>query len=121
MTNGSYALWAAALDNSGLMATSSIVNVTVSPLLVSLTSPTNNASYIAPGSVALAATTLDYQGSIRHVDFYAGTDLLASVVSPPYAYTWSNVAAGRYALWAAATDTAGLAATSSVALSSCIA
>ena len=82
MTNvaaGSYAFTARATDNRGGVVTSSPVSVTVTPPnhapVVNLTSPQANASYIAPASVALAATAADSDGTLSRVEFYAGNVL----------------------------------------------
>jgi chitinase len=41
------------------------------------------------------------------VDFYAGAVLIGSDTTSPYSMSWSNVAAGTYALTAVARDNAG--------------
>jgi hypothetical protein len=46
------------------------------------------------------------------VDFYQGTTLIGSDTTSPYQITWSDVAAGAYALTAVATDNAGATTTS---------
>jgi RHS repeat-associated protein len=64
----------------------------------------------------LAATASDGDGSIASVQFFNSTALLATVTQPPYAYTWSNVAAGTYSLTARATDNRGAATTTQASL-----
>ena len=78
---------------------------------VSITSPSAGASFLAPASVNIAATASDPDGTIARVDFYAGTQLIASD-SSPYAATWSSVPSGTYNLTAVARDNAGGARTS---------
>ncbi|MEO6929208.1 MAG: Ig-like domain-containing protein, partial [Casimicrobiaceae bacterium] len=82
------------------------------PPVVSLTSPANGASYVAPTSVVVSANASDVDGSVTRVDFYAGGALIGSASSAPYSVTWSNVAAGSYSLTAKAVDNAGASTTS---------
>jgi regulation of enolase protein 1 (concanavalin A-like superfamily) len=114
---GTYSLTARATDNTGATTTSAAVSVTVNgttnpPPTVSLTSPTNGASFTAPASIAMAASAADSNGTITRVDFYLGTTLLGSDTSSPYTFTWANVLAGTYALTARATDNGGATTTS---------
>jgi chitinase len=81
---------------------------------VSITSPANNASFNAPASITINATATDSDGTISKVDFYNGTTLLGTDTSSPYSFTWTNVAAGSYALTARATDNGNATGTSSV-------
>ena len=66
----------------------------------------------------------DGVGRRRHrcrADFYNGTTLLGSDTTAPYVFTWSNVAAGTYALKATAVDddgATGSSATATVTVSS---
>jgi endoglucanase len=82
--------------------------------VVSITSPANNASYVAPASVVINASATDSDGTISKVEFYNGATLLGTDTSSPYSFTWSNVAAGTYSLTAKATDNNTAATTSSV-------
>ncbi|MEI8206946.1 MAG: Ig-like domain-containing protein, partial [Kiritimatiellales bacterium] len=81
---------------------------------VSLTAPTNNASFTAPDSIAMTATASDLDGTVTNVGFYSGATLLGSDTSSPYACTWTNVAQGSYNLTARAWDNSGACSTSSV-------
>ena len=96
---------------AGEWFTSSPVSVTVTPPnhapVVNLTSPQVNASYIAPASVALAATAADSDGTLSRVEFYAGNVLLATATAAPYTATWSVSVAGSYAIAAKAFDNLG--------------
>ena len=108
---------------SGTLATALFDSVTVSPAgsptntppTVSLTSPATGTTATAPATISLAADASDSDGTIAKVDFYAGSTLLGTATSAPYALTWSNVAAGTYSLTAVATDNGGAAATSNAA------
>jgi hypothetical protein len=112
---GAYALTAVATDGNGLTMTSSVVNVTVDNFpSVTLTSPTNNARFIAGANINLAATAADGSDAIASVQFFQGTNLLGGVTSAPYSFTWTNAPAGAYALTAQATDLGGLVTTSAV-------
>lgn len=117
--SGSYSLTAKAITGSSTL-TSSAVAVTASPATpankapqVTLTAPAANAAYTAPAAITLSAAASDPDGSISKVVFYNGSNVLATVTSQPYQYTWSGVPAGSYTLSAKATDNANAAATSS--------
>jgi len=80
---------------------------------VSITSPASGASFTAPTSINVAATASDSDGSVTRVDFYAGTSLIGSDTSSPYAITWSSPAVGNWSLTAVAVDDDGASRTSS--------
>jgi beta-glucanase (GH16 family)/PKD repeat protein len=79
---------------------------------VSLTAPSNNASYIAPASITLTANAADSDGTIAKVEFYNGNTLLGTATASPYSFVWTNVGEGSYTLTAKATDNAGASTTS---------
>ncbi|HEX2952893.1 MAG TPA: glycoside hydrolase family 9 protein [Bacillota bacterium] len=115
---GTYTITAKATDSQGLTATSS-VTVTVNspdnnPPTISLTSPTNGQSFVAPAIIVIRANAADSDGTVTRVDFYNGTTLLATDTTAPYSYPWMNVVAGNYTITAVATDNQGATATSSV-------
>jgi len=114
---GSYTLTAKATDNSGATTISSPVNVTVDPAAnvpptVSITIPSNGATYIAPANITINATASDSDGSVTKVEFYNGAVKLGEDTTSPYSYTWSGVSAGSYSLTAKATDNSGATTTS---------
>jgi hypothetical protein len=80
---------------------------------VSITSPTNGASYTAPANISITAGASDTDGTISKVELFNGATLVGTRSSPPYDFAWNNVAAGSYALTAKATDNAGAVTTSS--------
>jgi hypothetical protein len=80
---------------------------------VSLTSPSNNASFTSPAKVALAATASDADGTVARVEFFNGTTKLAEDTTAPYTTQWNIGAAGKYTLTARATDNSGATTTSS--------
>jgi uncharacterized protein (DUF2141 family) len=104
--------------NVNARATDAFTNVSVTALsgnqvpTVSLTSPSNGATFTAPATISLAANANDADGSIAKVDFYQGSTLIGTDTTSPYSFTWSNVAAGTYSLTARATDNAGGVGTS---------
>ena len=70
---GNYALTAVATDNNGFAATSSVVNLTITPLTVAITSPANNTLIIASQTnLPLAATVSDLAGTVTQVEFFEG-------------------------------------------------
>jgi hypothetical protein len=127
---GSYGLTAVATDAAGASTRSSAVNVTVSapgasvpppapppptapnvPIpsapTVGLTSPANGSAYSAPAIVSVAANAASAGGTIDKVEIYAGSVLIGSDTTSPYAVTWSNMLPGTYSLTAVATDNVG--------------
>jgi hypothetical protein len=82
------------------------------PPTVSITSPANGSTFTAPANVTVNANALDSNGTVTKVDFYNGTTLLGTDTTSPYAFTWTNVAAGSYSLSAKATDNLGAVGTS---------
>lgn len=113
---GTYTLTAKAIDNLNAVTTSTDVNITVnsnnSPV-VSLTEPTDGATFISPASFTIKANASDSDGSISKVEFYNGTTLLGSDNTSPYSFDWSNIGAGSYTLTAKAIDNLNLVTTSS--------
>ena len=80
---------------------------------ISITTPTNGATFAAPATVNLTASAADSDGAVTKVDFYSGAALLGTATSAPYGYSWANVAAGSYNLSAKATDNSGAVTSSS--------
>ncbi|HEY2854545.1 MAG TPA: Ig-like domain-containing protein, partial [Gemmatimonadaceae bacterium] len=79
---------------------------------VTLTGPSSGTMVAAGASVTLTAAAADTDGTIERVDFYAGSTLIDSATSAPYAASWRNPAAGSYTLTAVATDDGFASATS---------
>ena len=107
MAPGDYVLTARATDNDGATRTSvpRLLHVNPSPV-VALTAPANGATFVAPATVALAATASDDQ-AVAAVEFYQGSTLLGVDSTSPYTFNWTNVPAGRYVLTARAIDDLG--------------
>jgi len=75
---------------------------------VSITSPTNGTSFLAPGDIIITADAFDRNGTISQVAFYSGTTLLGAATTAPYSFEWSPVAPGTYSLTAVLTDNNGV-------------
>jgi len=82
------------------------------PPFVELTSPTDNGAFTAGGNVTLAANAIDFDGTITKVEFFQGTTKLGEDLASPFSFTWTGVTAGRYWLWARATDNKGATSSS---------
>jgi hypothetical protein len=113
---GTYSLRAVAYDTAGANAATATVSVTVqSPNgapSVTLTSPASGATFTAPATINLTATATDPEGQIARVEFFSGTAQLGVDTTAPYAFTWSNVAAGSYGVRAVVYDSSGASASS---------
>jgi predicted phage tail protein len=111
---GSYSLTAIATDNFGASSTSAAVNIVVtnSAPLVAITSPASGSSFASPASIAITIAASDTDGTIARVDVYAGTTLLGSDSSAPFAVTWNNAPLGNHSITARAIDNLGATSTS---------
>ncbi|HET6227164.1 MAG TPA: Ig-like domain-containing protein [Bacteroidia bacterium] len=111
----SYTLTAKAFDNDGVSTTSASRSITVTgnnPPTVSITSPTNNATFTIPVNITITANAADLGGSVSRVSFYRGSTLISTDNTAPYSAVWSNVPAGTYTLTARATDNLSVTTTS---------
>ncbi len=81
---------------------------------VSITTPLNNAKFVAPATVAIAASAAASGATLSKVEFYRDAVLLGTDTSAPYTYNWTNVAVGTYKLTAKAYDSAGGVTTSAI-------
>lgn len=80
---------------------------------VAITNPPSGAVFAAPANINIGASATVSSGTVTNVQFFTNGVLLKSVQSSPFTFTASNLAAGVYALTAAATA-AGISATSAV-------
>ena len=78
------------------------------PPTVSITSPTNGATFLAPWTGTVQVMDADSDGTVTNLAFKAGTTLLGNVRNPPAnaSFTVSNLVAGSYSLTVLATDPA---------------
>ena len=67
------------------------------PCTITLTNPLNGDTFFAPARIPLA-TSVTATRPISRVQFYNGAALLGETTAAPYAWTWTNVAAGLYTL-----------------------
>jgi hypothetical protein len=101
------------IDANGVPSVARMVTVLGnSQPTVTLTQPSNGATFTAPATVNLAATASDADGTVTKVEFFNGTTKLGEDTTAPYSFTWSGVAAGTYSLTARATDDLGGVTTS---------
>jgi sulfur relay (sulfurtransferase) complex TusBCD TusD component (DsrE family) len=115
---GTYSLTARLVYDAGpTLDSTPAVNVLVAaakppdPPAIALTSPVNKSASATPATLSLAATVTANGHAITKVQFYNGTILLGENTTPPYIFTWSNVAAGNYSLSAQAVyDTGSIVA-----------
>ncbi|MET0808566.1 MAG: Ig-like domain-containing protein, partial [Pseudoxanthomonas sp.] len=82
---------------------------------VSLTAPSNGATFNAGANITVSANAADANGTVAQVQFFRGPTSLGTDTTSPYSVTWSNAAAGSYAIKAVATDNAGATGTSATA------
>jgi Bacterial Ig domain len=114
---GSYTLTAKATDTNGVSTTSSPVTVTAtaapSSPVVSITSPANGSNYKTGSLFTITASASETGGTIAQVQYYSGTNLLATATTSPYTASWTNNTTGTFTLTAKATDANGISTTSS--------
>ena len=81
---------------------------------VSITTPTDNTSFLKGGTVAIEASASDVDGTIQKVEFYRDGDIkLGEDPTSPYRCDWNAATAGSYALTARAIDDSSDGTTSS--------
>jgi len=111
LSEGTHSFTAVATDDLGATVASSPLKVTVNPAnvlpSVSISSPSDNATYTSPANFTISGNATDSDGSISKVELYASGDLIASFTSASFSYNWSNVAAGKYTITARAIDDKG--------------
>src|ERR1051325_8257898 len=73
---------------------------------VTSTAPADNSSVGARTDLTITADASDDSGNPK-VSFFANDHFLGSLTAPPYSLVWSNVPAGKYALFARAQDSFG--------------
>jgi hypothetical protein len=106
-------LWRAtdACGNS-VQCSQSVTLIDTTAPSISILTPTNGATFLAPASFTILASAQD-AGGIAKVEFFSDTNKVSEVTNPgPYFTVLTNVAAGNYTLTARATDACGNMATS---------
>jgi len=86
------------------------------PPTVSITNPTNGATFSAPASFTLAATASDTSGTVTNVQFFQGATSLGNVPGSPYSVSVNNLAAADYTFSAVAANNSGLTATNAITI-----
>lgn len=92
-TFGNHNVKASAVDNLGAIGLSSVVNFAVVnniPPAVSITSPLNNSSVIAPQVVTITATASDADGTVTMVEAFVNNVSIGTFTTPS-PYTWTYV------------------------------
>ncbi|NOS70731.1 MAG: tandem-95 repeat protein, partial [Verrucomicrobia bacterium] len=93
------------VDTSSPQTFSITVNA---PPTVSIVSPTNGASFFAPGNFALLADAQDSDGTVVKVEFFSATNMIGEATSgTPFFTVMTNLPVGTYKLGARATDDFG--------------
>jgi len=106
---GSYNLTARATDDRGATTTSNSRNINVdNPPTVSITSPTNGATFAAPASIAINTNAADSDGFVSKVEFFENSIKIGETNTTPFNFTWSSVGPGNYTLTTVATDNLGV-------------
>ena len=91
-----------------------LITVRPAPPAVAITSPANNAGFLAGTTVTLGATASSSGGAITKIEFFTGAMKLGEAFASPASVAWPAVAAGVYPLLAVATDDSGTRGTSAV-------
>jgi plastocyanin len=95
----------------GFMTGTITVQAANVPPSVTVISPINGASFIAPANVTIQAAASDSDGSVTNVQFFDGVTSLGHATSSPYSIS-ANLALGSHALTAVASDNQGATTTS---------
>lgn len=80
---------------------------------VTIQGPADGAAFHQFDLIPIAVDASEPDGSIRKVNLFRGTSLLATLTSAPYLFQWTNLPLGSYTLTAQAVDDAGLVGVSS--------
>lgn len=79
---------------------------------VTITSPSDGASFAEGATIDLTAQASDLDGTINIVEFFAGETKVGEDFTEPFKFSWTNVAPGDYQITAKATDDVGATSTS---------
>ena len=110
---GAYTLTAVATDNYGFTTTSATVAIFVNqPPTEKVTTSAKNGVVLSTGSLLITSGAQDAVGTITSVKFFANGQLIGTVTSGPFNYTWTNLKQGTYQITVTATDNHGGVTTS---------
>ncbi|HAV60908.1 MAG TPA: hypothetical protein DCY13_00900 [Verrucomicrobiales bacterium] len=111
MTDPVYVGLAVTAHNNAAISTARFsdvqLQVPVVPPAVTLTSPSDGATFTAPASINLAATVEANGNPISMVEFLDGTQVIGQDATEPYTFSWGGVDAGSYTLGARVTYSGG--------------
>lgn len=90
------------------------VSTTLVPPTVSISSPSEGATFSSGSNITITAAANDTDGTVSKVEFFEGANKIGEDTTgpTPFTFTWTNVPAGSYTLSAKATDNDGATATS---------
>ena len=75
---------------------------------VSITSPVNGTNFLPGSDITITVDAEDSDGTVTKVEFIeGGSNVLGEDTTPPYSFTWTDVADGAYTLTARAIDNEG--------------
>lgn len=80
---------------------------------VTLTAPTNNATFTVSSNIVLTANVVNNGQTVSGVQFYSGTTLLGQSSTAPYQWSWTNAPMGYYLVTAQAVFNGSSTASSS--------
>lgn len=104
---GSNTLVAVAVDSLGQRASSATIRVLVANLGMTITSPSDGATYLNTNPITVNALAMLPEGTMTNVDFYANGTWFGRDAVAPYSGVWSNVSPGVHELTAVGTDENG--------------
>ena len=114
VSSGTHVLTAKATDNlGGTMTSSPVTAIVTNAPTTSITSPANNASFIAGSNITINANASDSDGTVAKVEFLKNGVVLGEDTTSPFSFVWNNVPAGTYSLTTRATDNLGVTGNSS--------
>ncbi len=102
-----YSITVTVYSTQGTVGTANMVVVVRGPNTppsISITSPTEGAGFTAPANIPITVSATDPDGTVKQVEYFANGSPIGVTNVAPFGMTWSNVAAGSYALTARATD-----------------
>jgi plastocyanin len=114
-TAGNFLYYCTVHVSIGMTGAVNVASVAVPPT-VSITNPTNNATFSAPASFTLMATASDTSGTVTDVQFFEGATSLGNVTTSPYSVPVNNLAAADYTFSAVAANNSGQTATNAVTI-----
>ena len=84
------------------------------PISISITAPTNGATFALGSNITVAATATSGAGTVTQVVFYANGTVIGVDTNSPFSINWTNAALGSNGLTAIMTDSTSLTRTAAV-------